>query len=1686
MRFFKSLIIFLFLFLLSEGYAQRAFNFGTNYNRCAGTTFSTSGFDFITTIPGLVVDGWYNSSGLKIAGGYSVSISIPASGTVTIYLRSSAGGVNYSDPLTITAIEKPRITVPPTQTVCEDAAVTLAVSSSNSVDFIEWADMTTGTTFSNGASTGPLKETTTYSVRAFNNSCDDVVRETLMVMVDKKPDTVGLGINPGPFHMRLCSGCPGNLDAYVEYLGNPDIINVLPIQWTKNGSPVSPDVAAPASGASADYYYATVSGQLLRTNMCEQRGVRINKTIMVEVSASTDADCSFVAKWNETGGTNLGGFACMDHLFYVKNPQPQGYKVTNISAVSAKGYEIDIQSSLSDEMVYFKYFPKDADNISITVTYTNECNESKTETYSTGLAFLLNADTYPQVDVSYCKGDTLQMEFYAIAKELYYDNIDFSGGASADFHYRGRNVIGGGTREIYYSYKDVVYDWNSSDNFIATVSYTYCDIPKTHTIFVEPHINYRYCYPEVEMKFQECKGDTNYISVHEERWPVAYIKSLKWMFPEGVQPFEEYDLDSFVGGRNYKLKIISYTGTPIGYEMVYSERGVDTTIIRNIANLTRVTCNPDVIIDRTGFCRGDFSTMNIVMNNKNGRLVSTNWKPANGRFEVDSLGASIIPYGAGSQYDYKVRFQKSGALNIDINYTAGDSVVTYKYGGPILNVNECRAVLTQSNMDNTYCEGDNIQFILTEGTFRTSNSTDSIISIRWEPTPSPVKFDSSSLTKYYYSHIAKQDTTFEVWVTAKDYFDSIIEYQAVNSPSTIYVKPYPKIWKYDAIDVCRENPVFLDTCWNTDMIRPNGIDWNIPPFYGDKTVKLREGDSSRAFIASAYPIYRCVGMAITDMVVDTISLVWNKAPRVEVQPFDPTCVNDTLELFATFDIVGKITWVKDDDTIAKNMQWGDVVQDVVTDAVWYTAINTTACGTISDKQFLTVLTAPPLSPRSDTTICLFDSIDLYLNPNPEVVGIPEWYVYDTVFKADAFKLYIRDSIPVSIIVMAEGKSGCKGKDTVTISALELPKVRVVLEGAASEDSMVCAKMDDFFELTAKAEGAMTYRWFLPIEFKDSTGTTITVPPTDTTTIFRVEGTNPNGCRGIGSFHVVVFKDDENLSSDSDCTDTACERSDYEFTATQIGDMVFYWQLLDQTVIQSKSLQIDSVTSADTGVYKLIRYQYGCYDTTEFSLRLAPTPLPKVIGITALCEHTSLTLVAESYPGATRFWRTPTNTIEDIDTMNIPQVSTADSGIYNFVIRLGECADSAIVPVRVDRRSSASIQYLTRSPDPYFCDGDAIKLAYLPSNGDLYILRSPSHEFDTTVQSNITLNNVDYQKDSGEFMLLVNRLTCQDTAYLPIDVRFRPKPKPAYDVQYCTKDTVHVTVTAEFPNIVYQWQGPNGFISSQKDITLNNVDTSDAGNYYLTAVLNGCMNYPDTAKIVVYPLPVVDFSSYEFLCLGDTLTVDMYRPDASYVWSTGETTSSIQVSNSGIYAITIMENNCVASNSVDIEGRIKPKFELRNDTMVCYGSEVRLNAGILGVNYLWSTGETGEDIYISEAGLYTLTTELRSCTWTDQMELFNRFCGTLEMPTAFRPESDIAENRIFKSVRQVPKDLLDYELFIYDKWGKLMFQTDDIEAGWDGTHNGKACEPGVYVYVIKAQETVNGNDLSTKGTVALVK
>ncbi|MBL4753933.1 MAG: gliding motility-associated C-terminal domain-containing protein [Flavobacteriales bacterium] len=85
-----------------------------------------------------------------------------------------------------------------------------------------------------------------------------------------------------------------------------------------------------------------------------------------------------------------------------------------------------------------------------------------------------------------------------------------------------------------------------------------------------------------------------------------------------------------------------------------------------------------------------------------------------------------------------------------------------------------------------------------------------------------------------------------------------------------------------------------------------------------------------------------------------------------------------------------------------------------------------------------------------------------------------------------------------------------------------------------------------------------------------------------------------------------------------------------------------------------------------------------------------------------------------------------------------------------------------------------------------------------------------------------------------------------------------------------------------------------------------------------------------------------------------------------------------------------------------------------------------------------------------------------------------------IPNTFTPNNDNL-NDTFKAVSG---RLSSFSMLIFNKWGELLYETDDINAPWDGTYNGETVQPDSYVYKISAMGTELGA-FEKSGTVTVL-
>lgn len=216
-------------------------------------------------------------------------------------------------------------------------------------------------------------------------------------------------------------------------------------------------------------------------------------------------------------------------------------------------------------------------------------------------------------------------------------------------------------------------------------------------------------------------------------------------------------------------------------------------------------------------------------------------------------------------------------------------------------------------------------------------------------------------------------------------------------------------------------------------------------------------------------------------------------------------------------------------------------------------------------------------------------------------------------------------------------------------------------------------------------------------------------------------------------------------------------------------------------------------------------------------------------------------------------------------------------------------------------------------------------------------------------------------------------------------------------------------------------------------TNQNIDVMVGGSYSVT-VGDGLGNTgSDTVSVIFNPIPVVDLGPDTSFCEGETYILDAGFFD-NYIWSTGATTESITIANTGTYSVTVTNTNgCTGSDQVSATFNPLPVVDLGPDVSSAMGNIVNLSAGSF-TNYLWSTGETGAMISVSATGNYTVTvSDINGCEGSD--EIFVEFLPVAGSPPiiySMSPANNtLLENwhNVFVATHDVDNDVEYLEVFV---------------------------------------------------------
>lgn len=276
-----------------------------------------------------------------------------------------------------------------------------------------------------------------------------------------------------------------------------------------------------------------------------------------------------------------------------------------------------------------------------------------------------------------------------------------------------------------------------------------------------------------------------------------------------------------------------------------------------------------------------------------------------------------------------------------------------------------------------------------------------------------------------------------------------------------------------------------------------------------------------------------------------------------------------------------------------------------------------------------------------------------------------------------------------------------------------------------------------------------------------------------------------------------------------------------------------------------------------------------------------------------------------------------------------------------------------------------------------------------------------------------------------------------------------------------------------------------------------------GTFTAELRVNSPLGCKDTAEheIIVFPKPIAQSHNDTTICFGDTIALwvnggnsyhwnnEQYLSDDSsaltLAWPDTTTTFQIEVYN---------QFNCIDTAFIRVEVLPPPIEDPLNisDTSIIIGEYIDLDATAgEKLNYSWRPKEglncnncptPRAQPLINTTYIVNISDPFGCYNFNDtiNIEVIEKY--SLEVPNAFSPNGD-GNNDIIYAKGWGLKKLIAFKIF--NRYGELVFESNDFDKGWDGTYKGKPQNMETYVYTVEA-ETYSGKVLSRKGNISLLR
>ena len=510
-------------------------------------------------------------------------------------------------------------------------------------------------------------------------------------------------------------------------------------------------------------------------------------------------------------------------------------------------------------------------------------------------------------------------------------------------------------------------------------------------------------------------------------------------------------------------------------------------------------------------------------------------------------------------------------------------------------------------------------------------------------------------------------------------------------------------------------------------------------------------------------------------------------------------------------------------------------------------------------------------------------------------------------------------------VEVTGSNGCVLRDSAVVDTFSLPTVNL---GA---DDSYCEGLS----LTLDAGLFDAYSW--------STGGSSQTEVISSAATVSVVVTDANGCTATDE---IVISEDALPDPSINGPTAVCDNGDITLTGFAGSGGSLTWTGIGVT---------NPIIVTEPGSYTLVETDAnGCIDSVTRVITEELAPDIELGGPFDICRTQETQLLDATTAGATYEWS---------DGSTDPTLDATDAGEYWVEVTASNgCVvrDTAVI-------DTFSLPTVSLGGDTYFCTGGTVTLD--AGLGFADYSWSTGGSSSTEIISGVAEISVVVTDGNG----------CTATDTSDVTENELPTVDLGGDLGVCGGDSVIIDAT--HPDAAsYLWT-PDGETSSSIKVS------SDDATYGVTIVdVDGC-EFTTSKTIISDTPPTVDIGDLYTVCFGQeeqTLDATTGLVGETYLWSTGETSASIDFGDSSMVWVRVSTaDGCSAYDTAYVDTFSVPTVNLGDDAFFCSGTSITLDAGLGFADYSWSTGGTSSTEVVSAAAeVSVIVTDGNGCTATD--------------------------------------------------------------------------------------------------------